>query len=324
MSLIALQGGATGTGTVTLLAPVTSTNRTLTLPDQTATVITDSAEILNIGTGQIYKDASGNVGIGTSTPAMPLNVVGSATYSGLGNAAAIFQATKNTSSDGGVMIGAITGNTPYIAATKLNGGTGAATPLTFITNSTEAARIDSSGNLLVGTTSAVSSSNTFLVNSAKNALVIANGATADSTVLLSCIKSGSTSSTSQRYIGFSYNGGSNGNGAIAGNGDSQATFITLSDERLKENITDLPSQLNNVMALRPVEFDYKATGGHQIGFIAQEVQDIYSDLVAEGDDGYLTLAGFDKNIARLVKAIQELKAIVDAQGAEIAALKGNK
>jgi hypothetical protein len=40
MSLIAMQGGATGTGTVTLLAPVTNTNRTLTLPDATGTVLT--------------------------------------------------------------------------------------------------------------------------------------------------------------------------------------------------------------------------------------------------------------------------------------------
>jgi hypothetical protein len=38
MSLIAVQGGATGTGTVTLLAPITNTNRTLTLPDVTGTV----------------------------------------------------------------------------------------------------------------------------------------------------------------------------------------------------------------------------------------------------------------------------------------------
>lgn len=38
MSLLAVQGGATGTGTVTLLAPVTNTNRTLTLPDVTDTV----------------------------------------------------------------------------------------------------------------------------------------------------------------------------------------------------------------------------------------------------------------------------------------------
>ncbi len=42
MSNIAVQGGATGTGTVTLLAPVTSTDRTLTLPDATGTVLTNA------------------------------------------------------------------------------------------------------------------------------------------------------------------------------------------------------------------------------------------------------------------------------------------
>ena len=43
MSNLAVQGGATGTGTVTLIAPVTSTNRTLTLPDATGTLITSEA-----------------------------------------------------------------------------------------------------------------------------------------------------------------------------------------------------------------------------------------------------------------------------------------
>jgi len=43
MSLLAVQGGATGTGTVTLLAPVTNTNRTLTLPDATDTVASIAA-----------------------------------------------------------------------------------------------------------------------------------------------------------------------------------------------------------------------------------------------------------------------------------------
>lgn len=40
MSNIAMQGGATGTGTVTLLAPSTSTNRTINLPDSNGTVLT--------------------------------------------------------------------------------------------------------------------------------------------------------------------------------------------------------------------------------------------------------------------------------------------
>ncbi len=43
MSKIKIQGGASGTGTVTILSPTTSTNRTVTLPDETATLLTTSA-----------------------------------------------------------------------------------------------------------------------------------------------------------------------------------------------------------------------------------------------------------------------------------------
>lgn len=46
MSNIAVQGGATGTGTFTLLAPSTSTNRTISLPDATGTMLTDQSNIL--------------------------------------------------------------------------------------------------------------------------------------------------------------------------------------------------------------------------------------------------------------------------------------
>ena len=180
---------------------------------------------------------------------------------------------------------------------------------------------DASGNLLVGTTAATLSTNTFTIAAAKPALVLGNSTTADSSVLLTLIKAGATASTSQLYMSFSYNSGSNGNGGISGNGDTQAAFYTTSDARLKENIVDLPPQLANIMALRPVEFDYKASKGHQIGFIAQEVQAIYPDLISENSEGYLNLSSLDKTTSRLVKAIQELKALVDAQAARITALE---
>ena len=180
---------------------------------------------------------------------------------------------------------------------------------------------DANGNLLVGTTAATLSTNTFTIAAAKPALVLGNSTTADSSVLLTLIKAGATASTSQLYMSFSYNSGSNGNGGISGNGDTQAAFFTTSDARLKENIVDLPPQLANILALRPVEFDYKASKGHQIGFIAQEVQAIYPDLISENSEGYLNLSSLDKTTSRLVKAIQELKALVDAQAARITALE---
>ena len=79
MSSIAVQGGATGTGTFTLLAPSTSTNRTLTLPDSTGTMATAESTLTQFnasgsapvyacrawvnfnGTGTVAIRASGNV-----------------------------------------------------------------------------------------------------------------------------------------------------------------------------------------------------------------------------------------------------------------------
>lgn len=180
---------------------------------------------------------------------------------------------------------------------------------------------DAAGNLLVGTTSATNNANTFTVASAKSALILGSSVSADSNALLDLLKFGATASSSQVYVSFAYNSGANGNGLITGSGAGQAQFTANSDIRLKENIVDLPSQLANIMALRPVEFDYKAEKAHQIGFIAQEVREIYPDLIGETKDGYLTLSGLDKNASRLVKAIQDLKALVDAQAVRIAALE---
>jgi hypothetical protein len=62
MSKVKIQGNASGTGVVTLTAPNTNTDRTITLPDGTGTLV--------------QADASGNVGIGTSSPERDLHVKG--------------------------------------------------------------------------------------------------------------------------------------------------------------------------------------------------------------------------------------------------------
>ena len=128
--------------------------------------------------------------------------------------------------------------------------------------------------------------------------------------------------TSQIFVYFLISNTGLGAGQINGNGAGQAAFGSFSDARLKENIADLPPQLGNICALRPVEFDYKDGSGHQIGFIAQEMQAVYPDAVGTREDGMLTISGWSKNEARLVAAIQELKAELDAVKAELAAIKG--
>ena len=94
MSLIAMAGGATGTGTVTLLAPITNTDRTLTLPDATGTVQVSGAAISGT-TGTFSGDLSFNSGYGSAAVAygcrawVNFNGTGTPAIRGSGNVSSI-------------------------------------------------------------------------------------------------------------------------------------------------------------------------------------------------------------------------------------------
>jgi hypothetical protein len=92
---------------------------------------------------------------------------------------------------------------------------------------------------------------------------------------------------------------------IRSNGTGGA-FSPVSDQRLKENINDLPSVLPLLTALRPVQFCWKGRADIQEGFIAQELQQVFPEDVQENKEGYLQVTGWGKTEARFVKAIQEL------------------
>ena len=263
-------------------------------------------------------DASQNVGIGTATPTDD---------GGYGKIVDIYSST------GGAVYLHTSTATNYAFLGKYNSSTQLADSgsagLTFATASgstpVERMRIDSSGNFMVGTTSVYNSAKVS-INQATNTSVgmfIYKTVAGDvGTAGLQIAKYDNNSTTSQVFAQFLINNANTGSGQINANGASAAAFGSYSDSRLKENITNLPSQLANIMALRPVEFDYIQSegGGHQIGFIAQEVNEIYPDLVGERADGMFTLTDLNKNDARLIKAIQELKAINDTQAETINAL----
>jgi hypothetical protein len=129
---------------------------------------------------------------------------------------------------------------------------------------------------------------------------------------------------------FTYNGGqvscmtltqqgnvfcnSLGTGLVYSNG-GVLTSTNPSDERLKDNITDISWGLSDILKLRPVSYNWKddkINQGVQFGFIAQEVQDVMPEAIKEfGDD--VKYLGLEKDAiyATLVKAIQELKAEID-------------
>ena len=158
------------------------------------------------------------------------------------------------------------------------------------------------------------------------AFIVYNKNTANNAAVAAFSTSASSTSTSNVLLRFGSNNYAAGQGMITANGAGSAAFGAFSDRSLKENIADLPSQLANIMALRPVEFDFIASegGGHQIGFIAQEVEEIYPDLVGENDDGIKMLAGFDKTTARLVKALQEAIAKIETLETKVAALEAGQ
>jgi hypothetical protein len=109
---------------------------------------------------------------------------------------------------------------------------------------------------------------------------------------------------------------------------------SISDSRLKENVNPLTGALAKIASLNPVSYTWKIAKPNDptVGFIAQEVQSIIPNAVtshkptAEEEqfitDKTLTIGWQNDMTAYLVGAIKELKAIVDAQAIEIAALKG--
>jgi hypothetical protein len=115
---------------------------------------------------------------------------------------------------------------------------------------------------------------------------------------------------------------------FGGNGHVQAgySWYSGSDVRLKKNITELDNSLQKVLSLRGVRYDLKTDNnsipgqGKNIGFIAQELEQQYPELVLTDKDGMKSVA-YDKMTAILVEAIKEQQKQIDAQQKEIDALK---
>ena len=200
------------------------------------------------------------------------------------------------------------------AAPRISGGNA---EMRFSTNGSERARIDSSGRLLVGKTSA---GDTVL------------GTQIGGDGYITATRSDSTNANTTYHVYSTAAGAYRFYVGMAGTVFATSTTISaISDIRFKENVRDLNVGLAEVMALKPRLYDWKEGKGADIknarGFIAQEFEEVFPDLIdewkeapPEGEEPYKSVRA--DLIPVLVKAIQELKAIVDAQAVEIAALKG--
>ena len=297
MSVVKVQGNASGTGIFTVAAPATNTDRTLTLPDQTGTILSNAGPFTassSATAGAVTIDASSNVGIGTSSPGQRLQISNTSS-SGF---AAIRMAADSRSYDVGVG-GSASGfqqNNWYVYDV-----TGAATRMV----------IDSSGSLLVGTTTVGSSSKQTVDCTSTNGIAIVDTGNAGG----------------RTYLTFTSNGATTGSVSRVGTTNA-VTYATSSDYRLKHDIAPMTGALAKVAALNPVTYKWNADNSDGEGFIAHELAEVVPDAVvgtkdAMDSEGNPVYQGIDTSflVATLTAAIQEQQAIIESLTARITALE---
>ena len=237
------------------------------------------------GSERMRITSSGNVGIGTSSPSAKLQVSDGTT-------------TLDLNPTGGVV---------YF-------GTSTNHTMIFSTNNSERMRIANSGQLYINTT-------TQLGNTLQKMALKYDGSV---------------------EWGLSFQNAYSGNAGSAINfcnyagtqvgtiqpGASSTSYVTSSDYRLKENVQPMTGALDKVALLKPVTYTWKESGEEGQGFIAHELQAVVPDCVtgekdAVAEDGSIKPQGVDTSflVATLTAAIQEMKAIIDAQSARITALE---
>ena len=137
------------TGTIATLNSTTGTIANLVATTSTFLgAITGSTNVVNIGSGQIYKDASGNVGIKNSTPSS-YNAAATDLVIGSGSSNSGITITASTNGLGSIHFSdGTSGDTAYRGIIKYEHTTD---NLQLFTAATERLRIDSSGNVGIGT-----------------------------------------------------------------------------------------------------------------------------------------------------------------------------
>jgi len=287
--------------------------------DRTGAVFQDFALLGNnlrfytASTERMRITSGGNVGIGTSSPAHTLDVQAATSVARFLSTTGTQPAYIYVANTGGDFYfgrdnsaGSTFGAAAYSANIYANG----AYPMIFWTNSAERMRITSAGFLCLGTTS----------KNADGLLSIS----ADSSLYQAITIKDLSAGNNIYYIYFTNSSGG-GAGRIEHTGSTTVSYVTSSDARLKTNIVDSGSAQPIIESIKIREFDW-VSGEHQrFGVVAQELIDVAPEAVSIGrkeDDSWGV--DYSKLVPHLIKYVQELNAKVEAQAAEIQALKGAK
>ena len=233
----------------------------------------------------MFIDEFRNVGIGTTAPNEILHLNSSATPRLLFTDSA----TGSVSGSDGMFLG-IAGDQGFNIWNYEN------TYTRFAVNNSEAMRITSGGNVVIGTTTS---------------------GTAYALEVHSLVgQTGSIEGRGSIKITSGALGVNVTPSGTAGRIDASNDIVAYSssDERLKENITPITDATEKVKQLTGIEFDWKeefkdAHGheGHDTGVIAQQVLEVMPTAVRENDNGYLAVR-YEKLIGLLIESNKELAA----------------
>jgi len=285
---------------------------------------------------------AGNVGIGTSSPLIPLQI---SSFGGLDGNANQFYLSNNQYYDavdardesikagysnrivldnnsGGILFqltstSAAGANTAVTLTERARissdgtfrvkgAGTAGSTDAFQVSGSASASAvsIDSSGNLLVGTTSQISGTssrvNILNVDAGLSGLTIGNAGGSSNT---NCVLFNNSNGTV---------------GTIRTNASATA-YNTSSDVRLKKNVVDAPSAIASVNQISIKSFDWNIDNSHQdFGVIAQELDAIAPEAVSHGStEDEMWGVDYSKLVPRMIKAIQEQQVLIQSLKARL-------
>ena len=295
----------------------------------------------NSGTTAVTIDTAQRVGIGTTSPSVNLTVNGAT------NPQIAVTSPAGTGAFLTIAAGGTTINTTSYDLIQDSSGVAyvynrSNANLIFGTNNTERMRIDSSGNVGVGTTSPSTYGKLVCSGGNIGAVPAANGtgvgvfSPSNYTGYHYYANSGTAASTNWfHHLCYANNVAQF---LVYGNGITQNaanSYGGISDIKLKENITVAGSQWDDVKALSKVVKKYQFINDPekktQLGFVAQDVQEISPGIIVHNPDidkdgkktGTETLGvAYSVAYMKAFKALGEALERIEKLEADIAALKG--